>query len=47
MGDITVTSSRQINDSFAGIDGVISPPEYLDFERLLELYQSSEVYYRL
>ena len=38
--------SRQIKDSFRGVQGVVEPPQYLDFSKLLELYQSSEVYYR-
>jgi PBSX family phage portal protein len=44
--NIQKTESRQIENPFRGIDGVINPPDYLNFDRLLELYQSSEVYYR-
>lgn len=39
-------NSRQIRDSFKGVQGIVEPPPYLDFAKLLELYQSSEVYYR-
>jgi PBSX family phage portal protein len=38
--------SRQLKDPFHGISGIIEPPAYLNFSRLLELYQTSEVYYR-
>ncbi|MCK5744374.1 MAG: hypothetical protein KAH30_06500 [Caldisericia bacterium] len=44
--NIQKTESRQIENPFRGIDGVINPSDYLNFDRLLELYQSSEVYYR-
>lgn len=38
--------SRQLKDPFQGLTGIIEPPAYLNFSRLLELYQTSEVYYR-
>jgi PBSX family phage portal protein len=38
--------SRQLKDPFCGMTGIVEPPQYLNFSRLLELYQTSEVYYR-
>ncbi|MBP7732758.1 MAG: phage portal protein [Caldisericia bacterium] len=38
--------SRQLKDPFCGMTGIVEPPLYLNFSRLLELYQTSEVYYR-
>lgn len=44
--DSPQTGSRQLKDPFYGVTGIIDPPQYLNFSRLLELYQTSEVYYR-
>lgn len=38
--------SRQLKDPFYGMTGILDPPAYLNFSRLLELYQTSEIYYR-
>lgn len=38
--------TRQITDTFSGVGGIIHPPPTLNFDTLLELYQSSEIYYR-
>lgn len=46
VGNPPESASRQIEDPFSDVGGVINPPQYLNFDRLLELYQSSEVYYR-
>ncbi len=44
--DAVSGKSRQLKDPFYGMTGIIEPPAYLNFTRLLELYQTSEIYYR-
>ncbi len=44
--DFLSCETRQVREKPLGVSGVVEPPPYLDFEKLLELYQSNEIYYR-